>query len=63
MICEKCGSDTMITDTAKFKHSVIRHRKCKKCGHDFFTVERETDYYDGKNRLLEKRYKKKRGRD
>lgn len=64
MICEQCGDETFITDVAKFKRFVIRHRRCKKCGHDFFTVEQKTDdYYKAKNLLLQKRYDKKNRRE
>lgn len=64
MICEQCGERTFITDVAKFKQCVVRRRKCKKCGHDFFTVERKTnDYYKAKNLLLQKRYNKQNRRE
>ncbi len=64
MICEQCGEETYITDVAKFKRIVIRHRRCKKCRHDFFTVEQKTDdYYKAKNLLLQKRYDKKNRRE
>lgn len=39
MTCIKCGGNTKVIDSSYLVDSVTRKRKCKACGHVFFTEE------------------------
>lgn len=50
--CKKCGSDSRIYDSRmNADGSVIRRRKCYKCGHKWMTIE--IDYWEHQ-KLLQK---------
>ena len=48
MTCPKCGSATKVCDTRyeEKENEIYRHRICKKCNHDFFTVEFDVEKND-----------------
>ena len=46
MICPKCGGDVKVIDCASNETVMFRQKKCKQCGLNFMTEEKETDYKD-----------------
>lgn len=46
MNCPKCGEATSVTHCRKDCESVYRRRKCKVCGHIFYTNEYEVESGD-----------------
>lgn len=59
MICLKCEGDTQVVDTGSSSDEIVRRRKCKKCGYQFYTVERVADMKYPQALLAE--YKTKKG--
>lgn len=43
MICPNCGGQTKVPMTMPNDASVQRQRKCKRCGHVFYTSETISD--------------------
>lgn len=43
MTCPVCGGKSAVVDSRADCESVQRKRKCRKCGHVFYTSERESD--------------------
>lgn len=63
MECPKCESDTYVIDSRKFAGTTYRRRKCKECGHKFYTseeiLENEQDIrYLWKYEKMKQRYKR-----
>jgi transcriptional regulator NrdR family protein len=59
MTCPVCGGKNHVVDTRQDIDAVYRKRICKECGHEFFTVEFETESTDEFKRLARERYHKK----
>lgn len=43
MLCPECGSKSQAIDSRIVELNVFRKRKCKECGHTFYTEEIEID--------------------
>lgn len=43
MVCEICGGKSGVIDTISQDDAVYRKRKCKECGHIFYTEEVDSD--------------------
>ena len=43
MTCPNCGGDTKVIDSRSNIDHVIRRRKCRECGHCFYTIETDVD--------------------
>ena len=56
MNCPKCNGDTKVTCCRKNDSTVARARKCKQCGHTFYTVETVTKTAHVVYRSLDKEY-------
>lgn len=56
MICPECGSRLNVIDS-RGKRQVLRQRRCSKCHHIIFTLEKEIPYEEGHDRYLAAYYK------
>jgi transcriptional regulator NrdR family protein len=43
MNCLKCKGNAGVIDTLHYKGIIYRRRKCKECGHTFYTEERVSE--------------------
>ena len=48
MTCPVCGGKNYVVDSRSDVDAVYRKRICKECGHEFFTVEFETESTAGR---------------
>lgn len=46
-VCEKCESETIVTDSRPHEYGVFRRRKCKTCGNKLTTIEIEINAKGG----------------
>lgn len=52
-LCEKCGENTWCIGTAfdEVTHQIVRRRKCRRCGHRFYTQQPEEVYLNPSQRV------------
>ena len=43
MTCPVCESKTSVQDSRDFGDHIVRRRKCKSCGHAFYTEEIDSE--------------------
>ena len=59
MKCPKCNGTVLVLDTKHIDNATHRKKKCKDCGHVFFTFERIADngaeFYDAQREYERKR--------
>lgn len=60
MKCLKCSGATLVSNTVSDGKKIYRHRRCKVCGHSFYTTEEVSDC---KYILLKLRDEKRRERE
>lgn len=47
MVCPHCGGKTKVVDSRAMDNTVIRRRRCDKCGQNTYTEERMMEYVTG----------------
>lgn len=62
MNCPWCNGKTRVVDTGANEDAIYRQRKCVVCGHEIYTVERESKDLEGRLGLYNTRYLKRRKR-
>ena len=56
MKCPKCNGDTKVQCSRTDEEIVARLRKCKECGHHYYTVESKTKNAHDMFSMLEREY-------
>lgn len=59
MTCPKCSGRSMVVDVKHIDNETHRRKRCKYCGHVFFTLELiaddGTEFYDAQRKYERKR--------